>query len=136
MGQKFHHRHFNAAIAGVAAAMSLLVGRWSPGRLFDVAWQSYAGIDLSILLQPRHWLLPILLLTVLPLRILRVPARLSSPIRRRNHLFNLMACLFVYLILWRSRSRSGHSVRKITQPCRNSKKIFKSVFIESSSLKL
>lgn len=99
MGQKFHHRHFNAAIAGSAAAMSLLVGRWSPGRLVDVAWQSYAGIDLSILLQPRHWLFPLLLLTVLPLRILRVPTRLSSPIGRRNHLFNLMACLFIYLIL-------------------------------------
>ena len=96
-----YHKVLNAQIAGAMAAIFLIVGRWSPERLFGIESLRYFELNRSMLLEPRHWILPILVVTVLLLKFPRrhsvvKPDRVAS--RYGRSAFRYLVLLFLYLM--------------------------------------
>ncbi len=96
-----HYEVLNAKLAGATVACFLLVGRWSPERLLGIDSLRYYELNYRMLLEPRQWVLAILLLTILLLRFprQRVLGRYEQETARfRRSAFRYLGLLFVYFI--------------------------------------
>ncbi len=96
-----YYQVLNAKIAGATVASFLLVGRWSPERLLGIESPRYFELHWGMLLEPRQWVLGILLFTVLLLKFPRrreVSSHDKVTERYGRSAFRYLLLLFVYLI--------------------------------------
>ncbi len=96
-----NHATLNANIAGATTAFFLLVGRWSPERLLGIESERQFSLNFSVFQEPRLWALPVLLSTVLLLKIPRLRRggkQDQTILRYRKLAFLSLVMLMLYFI--------------------------------------